>query len=91
MTAQEARLIVSSNLGPIMKRIRKAVEKNETEIGDVHTYDVQPPVYVTKKQKEALEVMGYEISLYYHEEFEDEFDTAQVYVKWGRFYDDETS
>jgi hypothetical protein len=80
--ARTAKLIVSNNLGPIMKRIRKAIEKNKYSIGDTYNYIDEASLYVCINQKDGLEQLGYRVDITYYRENEFEDGEEQVIVRW---------
>jgi hypothetical protein len=83
LDAKTASLIVSNNLGPIMKRIRKAVENGKNSIGDIYAYQKEDNVSVNQNQKKILEELGYKVEFYpYYHDFKDEFDHLDVLVEW---------
>ncbi len=87
MDAKTAELIVSNNLGGIMKRIRKAVEKNETKIGwnyDRYGDTEEAPIYIDERQFHILTELGYKVETFGNE-FENNTDTIKVYIRWTKW------
>jgi hypothetical protein len=83
MDAKTAELIVSNNLGPIMKRIRKAVEKNRNSIGETFNYLDEPRLYITEDQKNGLEKLGYRVKFTGYGDDKFEAYEEEVYVEWN--------